>query len=67
MICPRCGKTTVPGAAYCGECGNKLASQPQTAFQNMIKRGEHEADMAARSAGEGLQSVIDDIVHFFTK
>ena len=24
--CPACGAETVPGAKYCGECGNRLAS-----------------------------------------
>ena len=24
--CPACGSETVPGAKFCGECGNRLAS-----------------------------------------
>jgi len=24
--CPRCGGETVPGAKFCGECGNRLAN-----------------------------------------
>ena len=61
MNCPRCGKTTVFGAAYCGECGMRLSQQSGNSVQNLIKRGEHEADMAAKAAGDGLQSIIDDI------
>ena len=61
MICPRCGKTNIQGASYCGECGIKLPAEGTT-MQGIQKKVEREADMAAKAAGDGLQSVIDDIV-----
>ena len=66
MICPRCGKNNVERASYCGECGIKLPVNGNN-IQGMIKMGMREADAAAKSAGDGLQSVIDDIVHTITK
>ncbi len=60
MICPRCGRPTVQGASYCGECGVKLPIDI-TDVNTLIKRGERELDVAAKTAGDGLQSVIDDI------
>lgn len=67
MNCPRCGKTTVFGAAFCGECGMRLPQQSGNSMQDLIKRGEREADMAAKAAGDGLQSIIDDITKLIKK
>ncbi len=64
MICPKCGKPTVHGASYCGECGIKLPMEKMD-VHTILKKGEHEADMAAKAAGDGLQSVIDEIKRAF--
>lgn len=67
MICPRCGKNNVERASYCGECGMKLPVSSGNTIQNAIKAGMREADSAAKAAGDGLQSIIDDIVHSISK
>ena len=66
MICPRCGKNNVERASYCGECGIKLPV-PGNTIQGVLQKGMREADAAAKSAGDGLQSLIDDIVHTISK
>ena len=66
MICPRCGKNNVERASYCGECGIKLPVTGNT-IQGVLQKGMREADAAAKSAGDGLQSLIDDIVHTISK
>lgn len=65
MNCPRCGNITVPGAAFCGECGLKLTPPQGNSLQDMLKRGEREVDKAARSAGDGLESLINEILGAF--
>ncbi len=64
MICPRCGKPTIQGASYCGECGIKLPMETMD-VHTILKKGEKEMDMAAKAAGDSLQSIIDDITRIF--
>ena len=66
MTCPRCGRLTVQGASYCGECGCKLITGTPP-VRDILKKGEREMDAAAKAAGDGLQSVIDDIVSIIKK
>lgn len=62
-FCPDCGSPLEPGTPFCGGCGKKLSTQPQSVQgnQNTIQNGLNELDMAAKAAGEGLQSAIDSI------
>ena len=47
VFCPKCGLPLIPGKAFCGECGTKIASakndisEEKTPIQNANQSQQH--------------------------
>lgn len=61
MNCPRCGAGLVPGAKFCGACGNTIAAAaepPQPQYQAAPAAGGIHMDDDARGQGRGYSFEI---------